>query len=230
MTRALLVIALAACGRIGFDAEDAAPAPVSFCTTADVPATATAVACEDFDARGTTNLRDGEYLVPGRLYARGTAGFADIEVTGAPGGATAYHYQPAPSPVCTTGPPPCCYSDLFIDFPELVFTERAHLEYDHYLVSTPTNAWVGGMFWGGLNYPYNRASVTPALELGRWIHVAIDGTVGTAQPLTVTVDGVVRPNNAGTHDLGFGIQTAVGLYCWPTPGEGYIDNVLFWAR
>lgn len=110
-----------------------------------------------------------------------------------------------------------------------MFTDHAHLEYDIEL-DTLNGSWLGSMFWGSLNFPYTEGFVSPALATGGWHHVEIDGEVGNPHPLTVTIDGQVRPNAAGTNNLNAGITGSLGTFCSNAAGTGAIDNIMFWAR
>ena len=225
----------AACGRVGFEpAADAGSAdasgPARFCAeaTGRIPANALASMCMDFEDSALDPVANDTYFVPNRLFARGESTFTQLRiVTDAVATTRAFRYEPAATPSCASG---CCYSDLFISFGELTFLDRAHLEYDLYLSASPAGAWIGGLFWGSLNFPYTESFVMPSLELQRWSHVTIDGAVGTNQPLTMTVDGQVRTNAAGMNNLSDGIEGAIGTFCWGDPGSGYIDNIMFWGR
>jgi hypothetical protein len=203
-----------------------------FCTAAAsrIPSDAQISMCMDFEDVAIGPIADEQYLVPGRLDARGLSAFTTIEITTDAIATThAYHYRPAPASVCNDVDPLCCYADLYIDFGELVFTSHAHLEYDHYFETTPIT-FVGAYFWGSLNFPYAVNDVTPALDTGHWNHVTIDGDVGAGQPLVITVDGVERTNTAGTNNLMAGIQGGVGTFCDDVTAAGYIDNLMFWGK
>jgi hypothetical protein len=234
---ALVLVVLVACGRLQFDdlTIDGATDTTAtrFCTaaTARIPADAQISMCMDFDDVAVGVLADGTQLVAGsRVMARGRAAFTTIEITNDAIATThAFRYRPAPSSVCDGPDPGCCYADLFIGFGDFVFTSHAHLEYDHYLETTPLT-FIGAYFWGSLYFPYTQDFVSPALTTGHWYHVTIDGDVGASASLVITVDGVERPNVAGANDLSAGIEGAVGTFCDDVTASGYIDNVMFWGR